>query len=82
LAKSTDPSDAIKKKFFIGAKVKLNAGGPVMAVKEHAANENWSLGGLEIVCQWFSGKKLETGRFAPETLILVKDDAEPEKQSS
>jgi uncharacterized protein YodC (DUF2158 family) len=35
----------------------------------------------EIVCQWFSGKKLESGYFAPETLVLVKDGAE-EKQSS
>lgn len=34
-----------------------------------------------VECQWFSGKKLETGRFAPETLVLVKDDAEGKKSS-
>jgi uncharacterized protein YodC (DUF2158 family) len=34
-----------------------------------------------ILCQWFSGKKLETGSFAPETLDLVKDDAEEKRPS-
>lgn len=70
-----DPFDALKRQFPIGAKVKLNAGGPVMAVKKHSFDG-------EIECQWFSGKKLEKGYFTPETLILVKDDAEQEKQSS
>lgn len=32
-----------------------------------------------IECQWFSGKKLESGDFAPETLVVVKDE---EKQPS
>ena len=66
----------------------MSAGGPTMAVKGHvepnmltalAGDSEKSSG--EILCQWFSGKKLESGRFAPETLVLVKDDAE-EKQPS
>ena len=70
--------ETFKKKFPKGAKVQLNAGGPIMSVKDHhepnvfgtrVANEH------TILCQWFSGKKLESGYFAPETLTLVKDDA-------
>ena len=52
-----------------GMKVKLISGGPVMAVHELAYNG-------QIDCVWFSGKKLEKGRFEPETLVLAKDDAE------
>lgn len=79
LAKSLpapDPWEAVQKQFPKGAKVKMNVGGPVMAVKEHNTYQK------DIVCQWFSGKKLESGHFAPEALIVVKDDEEQEKQSS
>ncbi len=44
-----------------------------MAVKRLSIN-----GDLE--CQWFSGKKLEIGYFAPQTLVRAKDDTE--EQSS
>jgi uncharacterized protein YodC (DUF2158 family) len=74
VARKSTP-EASRKQFAIGANVKLNAGGPVMAVKEYSFD-----GG--IVCQWFSGKKLESGKFAPETLILVNNDAGQEKQPS
>jgi uncharacterized protein YodC (DUF2158 family) len=67
--------EAVKKQFPIGAKVKLNVGGPVMAVKKYEHYNN------DIICQWFSGKKLESGQFAPETLVLVKDDAEEAQPS-
>ena len=90
LSKSTATGtwEAFKKQFPKGAKVHLSAGGPTMAVKGHvepnmlsaiAADSGKSSG--EILCQWFSGKKLESGRFAPETLVLVKDDAEEKRPS-
>ena len=37
--------------------------------------KGFSLDG-EIHCQWFSGKKLEQGFFAPETLVLAKNETE------
>jgi uncharacterized protein YodC (DUF2158 family) len=64
-----------KKTFPKGAKVQLNVGGPTMVVKNHVEPMFGPLHEKrEILCQWFSGKKLETGSFAPETLVLVKDD--------
>ena len=64
-----------KKKFPKGTKVQLVSGGPIMAVKGYADEGLSDLSNSrEIICQWFSGKKLEQGRFAPEALILVVDD--------
>jgi len=78
--KSNDAEwESFTKKFPKGAKVQLNVGGPTMVVKDHAEPSFTGHLGLEqrqIVCQWFSGKKLETGRFAPETLVLVEDGTE------
>ncbi len=73
-----EASEAIKKRFPKGAKVRLNVGGPVMAVKGYS----YGAGTVqEIVCQWFSGKdKAEKDDFPPESLILVKDDAEESKK--
>jgi uncharacterized protein YodC (DUF2158 family) len=84
--KVPDSWEAFKKQFPKGAKVQLNVGGPVMAVQGYV-EPSFGVGlDEEIVrqvrCQWFSGKKLESGRFEPETLVLVKDDAKQEKQSS
>jgi uncharacterized protein YodC (DUF2158 family) len=66
-----------RSKFAKGTKVQLTVGGPLMAVNGY--------GGLahhgQIECHWFSGKKLESGYFAPETLVLVKEDGGGEKQS-
>jgi uncharacterized protein YodC (DUF2158 family) len=85
LAKNTavrDPWDAFKKQFPKGAKVQLNVGGPIMAVRDYV-EPGFGVSIAEVApqvrCQWFSGKKLESGLFAPETLVLVKDDAEQEK---
>jgi uncharacterized protein YodC (DUF2158 family) len=84
LSKSTS-WEAFKKQFPKGVKVRLIAGGPTMAVKGYGEDTLSSLDkpslSEQIICQWFSGKKLESGHFAPETLVLVKDDA-GEKQSS
>ena len=56
-------------KFPIGTKVKLNVGGPIMSVKSYDYRG-------QITCQWFSGKKLEEGEFAPDTLAVAPDDSE------
>ncbi|HEX3654909.1 MAG TPA: DUF2158 domain-containing protein [Pirellulales bacterium] len=61
-----------EKKFKVGDKVRLIVGGPVMAVKNTDQIDN-------IYCQWFAGKKLEGGYFAPETLEKVTDEGEQKK---
>lgn len=58
-------------KFSVGNIVKLNSGGPDMTVKTVPEGT-----GTYFDCQWFAGKKLETGRFPADSLELVK----PEKQ--
>jgi uncharacterized protein YodC (DUF2158 family) len=80
LAKSIDETiwQESKKKFPKGAKVQLTVGGPLMAVNGY---EEVGPHYRKIECQWFSGKKLETGYFAPEALVLKDGDGE-EKQSS
>lgn len=50
-----------REKFKVGDQVQLKSNGPTMTVEDVDANDH-------IVCQWFAGKKLERGRFAPETL--------------
>lgn len=54
------------KEFNSGDIVKLKSGGPEMTVKHWYALQS----GFE--CQWFAGKKLESGYFNPESLELVK----------
>ena len=61
--KSTTPS------FKIGDIVKLKSGGPDMTVRDESR-----IGESVYSCQWFAGKKLESGRFAPESLELVVPD--------
>jgi uncharacterized protein YodC (DUF2158 family) len=53
-------------KFDIGDIVKLKSGGPDMTVQAlpNAANSNYT-------CQWFAGKKLESGRFPSDSLEQV-----------
>lgn len=50
-----------------GTVVRLISGGPDMTVNDHNL-----VNGIQ--CVWFSGKKLESGWFAPEALMVVKDD--------
>lgn len=52
--------------FKVGDIVELKSGGPKMTVK----SEYTAYGG--VVCQWFSGKKLEIGTFEPETLVRTE----------
>lgn len=65
--------------FAAGEKVRLNIGGPIMVVKHQYTFNNET-----VTCQWFVGKKLEEGSFAPESLVRVTDDeveaAQPKKK--
>ncbi|KMY04470.1 hypothetical protein V476_02890 [Pseudomonas syringae KCTC 12500] len=51
-----------------GAQVRLTVGGPDMVVSY--------VDGKWINCQWFAGKKLDSGRFRAETLELIKPKEE------
>lgn len=53
--------------FAIGDIVKLKSGGPEMTVQTlpHPPGKYYS-------CQWFAGKKLESGNFPSDSLELVK----------
>jgi len=53
-------------KFQTGETVKLISGGPTMTVKGSDYNS--------VDCQWFAGKKLESGYFPPDSLIRVSVD--------
>ena len=52
--------------FKTGDMVKLISGGPTMTVKRIDYNS--------VECQWFAGKKLESGYFPPDSLIRVSVD--------
>lgn len=48
--------------FDVGNIVKLKSGGPDMTVQLKEREPTYYR------CQWFAGKKLESGRFPPESL--------------
>lgn len=55
--------------FKLGDTVVLKSGGPDMNVHRHTPKSQYSEETYH--CQWFAGKKLETGSFAPEQLDLA-----------
>ncbi|MFV5416475.1 YodC family protein [Acinetobacter baumannii] len=67
-------------KYKIGDKVKLNVGGPDMAVLSLGENiQTKEFNGL-YSCQWFAGKKLDSGKFPEESLVAVTDEEDPESK--
>lgn len=56
-------------KFAVGNIVKLKSGGPEMTVQTLPEKS-----GMSYNCQWFAGKKLESGRFPADSLELVKTE--------
>lgn len=62
--------------FNVGDIVSLKSGGPPMTVEKIIANAIKQI--VQYRCQWFAGKKLEFGLFAPESL---KKDDPPQKKS-
>lgn len=59
----------IGKEFEVGSIVKLKSGGPEMTVQYKESDPTYYR------CQWFAGKKLENGRFPPESLERVVTEA-------
>ncbi len=57
--------------FNPGDQVQLKSGGPIMTVKEHRERGRHQEG---VHCQWFAGKKLESGIFVEESLEIPKDE--------
>ncbi|SPF77029.1 hypothetical protein ALP8811_02050 [Aliiroseovarius pelagivivens] len=57
--------------FEVGEVVMLKSGGPEMTVKKAET----TFGDNDVQCQWFGGRKLESGYFPPASLVLVEDDS-------
>ncbi|MCH2000356.1 DUF2158 domain-containing protein [Acinetobacter seifertii] len=65
-------------KYVIGDKVKLNVGGPDMAVQSIGEDyQTKEFNGI-YCCQWFAGKKLDSGKFPEESLVMVTDEEDSE----
>ena len=60
-------------KWKVGQIVKLNAGGPDMTINQVVTNADDEFRGY-YNCQWFAGKKLDSGRFPEESLIEVVEE--------
>ncbi|HGW3602043.1 MULTISPECIES: DUF2158 domain-containing protein [Acinetobacter] len=66
-------------KYKVGDKVKLIVGGPIMAVSEvimsgYGSQEQFN---GRYRCQWFAGKKLDSGVFEEENLETSIESGEP-----
>jgi uncharacterized protein YodC (DUF2158 family) len=61
--------------FNIGDIVTLKSGGPDMTVRKVYTKEMSSDFGGTYQCQWFAGKKLDSGSFPQESLVAVPKDS-------
>lgn len=61
-------------KYAVGDVVKLNAGGPDMSVLEVKTDYQSKEFEGQYKCQWFAGKKLESGVFEEASLLKVDSD--------
>ncbi|WP_089528498.1 YodC family protein [Pantoea ananatis] len=57
-------------KYKVGDIVQINSGGPLMTVQVSPADPT----ATTYTCQWFAGKKLESGRFPESSLKPVQKD--------
>jgi uncharacterized protein YodC (DUF2158 family) len=55
--------------FKTGAIVRLKSGGPDMTVSDPSVPSSPG----RVRCQWFSGRKMESGMFPGESLVAVSD---------
>ena len=55
--------------FKKGDVVQLKNGGPSMVIDNIMSAGN-------LTCKWFSGKKLETGHFSPESVRIFKEESD------
>lgn len=56
--------------FVIGDQVVLKSGGPIMTVQQILGTET---GKFSYRCQWFAGKKLDSGAFPENSLVLSEE---------
>ena len=61
----------------VGTIVKLKSGGPDMTVRQ-VQTDVYDRPTGSYTCQWFAGKKLESGGFPGDSLELVKSEAKAE----
>lgn len=59
--------------FNVGDIVRLKSGGPDMTIRTVVRNTREEFIGF-YDCQWFAGKKLESGRFPEESLELIVNE--------
>lgn len=69
-----------KNKYSVGDVVKLNAGGPDMSVSKVIEGFGSKEFEHSYKCQWFAGKKLESGVF--EEASLIKSNPEVDSNDS
>lgn len=65
---SKQPSNAPKPTFAKGDQVVLKSGGPVMTVEKPISSTTTGFFNGNYRCQWFAGKKLDSGNFPEESL--------------
>lgn len=63
-----------KTTFSVGDIVKLKSGGPDMTVNDVRRNYDTKQETGMFGCQWFAGKKLDSGTFPFESLMLVTEE--------
>ena len=69
------PESNVKQpKYKIGDKVRLNVGGPDMAIQSLTTQTLQSEFKGSYRCQWFAGKKLDNGVFPEDSLVPVLDE--------
>ncbi|MFE8048129.1 YodC family protein [Brenneria goodwinii] len=64
-------------KYNIGTQVQLKSGGPIMTIQE--AIQGWTTDkghfwNKSYKCQWFAGKKLESGVFPHDSLEIATNE--------
>lgn len=62
------PSQPPVAKFKKGEQVVLRSGGPAMTVEKEITNSSTGVFNGNYRCQWFAGKKLDSGLFPEESL--------------
>ncbi len=69
-------SEKREAKYKVGDKVKLNVGGPDMAIRSVEEDYRYKTFTGNYKCQWFAGKKLDDGIFPEESLIEIIETTE------
>jgi|TARA_R110001592_G_scaffold152074_5_gene379294 uncharacterized protein YodC (DUF2158 family) len=61
--------------YNVGEIVKLKSGGPDMSINKVLVNYSTKKFAGSYDCQWFAGKKLDSGTFPEESLVAVVSEA-------